>query len=674
MKTLSAHALVEAIWHERIAPSCLDDFLLSGLEAAAEIRLNLTDVWTPHLSVHPSTPTERRAYLSDLAPTLLLDGVWLARVAQPATAHKACEAHLFALYRHLSSPAHLPAAPQRLLQAGLIESGWADTLVGCLDASEHPQAASIWYLPALQLALLHRPRRFLPELLGFTLAHQQMDGQWWHQVLPPGMDHWIQQRIAGQDTRRRLIGQAIAECPLRTQADFQNRLARGQRLYHSGFAPLIAGTAARLQAVPTRQEAVRDLIQRKRAYAVGYHGRVMLEGRSLDEWLEEHGHTTEWLEWLARSTYTDKACPEGSRLLKAMQFGGPMFGVFSPAEQHVWAEWMSESAEVIRLTPPQHTDVWAVDFPPTVKEQGRRYGSCRELYRPLLDTETPLAIPAAAKTVVQRFLRRGDWLSHVPGRRPFPRQYTAEQLHHYIHQTHLSELKRYRPLAASPGISLEFCRYALVQLAPAILIDGAWLIGLNAYGGALDQPREDLLRIYADEIGAGCVEWNHPNVYRRLLDSQNVHLPPFDSDDFARATCFMDAAFELPVYLLSIGWQAEQYFPELLGLNLAIELSGLGAMYLRAIDILEHYGIDPTLFRLHLSIDNPASGHTALAERAIRTYMDNQRRQLGAAAMALVWKRVRRGYHSLNAATLGLLGGLAWRYQMGHRRGSSGLC
>ncbi|MFM8441840.1 MAG: iron-containing redox enzyme family protein, partial [Methylococcus sp.] len=145
-------------------------------------------------------------------------------------------------------------------------------------------------------------------------------------------------------------------------------------------------------------------------------------------------------------------------------------------------------------------------------------------------------------------------------------------------------------------------------------------------------------------------------------------LPAFDSEAFARHPGLLDTAFDIPVYLLAMGLFGAHYRPEQLGLNLAIELSGLGAGYLRAIDILRHHGMDPTIIQLHLSIDNLASGHAAWAREAIVLHLDEVRRLGGDTALAAAWRRVWLGYQSLQAASLGLTAGILGRYAL-HRLG-----
>jgi hypothetical protein len=245
-------------------------------------------------------------------------------------------------------------------------------------------------------------------------------------------------------------------------------------------------------------------------------------------------------------------------------------------------------------------------------------------------------------------------------------EYSPESLRRFVHELHGAQLERYQPLKGTPKVDKAFCRWTVLQLAPAILVDGAWLAGIPSAAEMLGDQGRHLLKIYADELGSGHPERNHPNVYRRLLESLDLDVPPFDSEAFANHPGFLNAAFDIPVYLLAIGLQAGCYFPELLGLNLAIELSGLGASYMRAIDILRHHGIDPAIIQLHLSIDNPASGHAALARSAVELHLEETRRREGPEVMQAIWRRIWWGYRSLNIVSLSLGARISARYVM-HR-------
>ena len=348
-----------------------------------------------------------------------------------------------------------------------------------------------------------------------------------------------------------------------------------------------------------------------------------------------------------------------------MDFGGPMFGVFSPEERRLCLEWIEQPEAGVPAgarpaaasgTPPQsRTNGPSPPLRgafPGGRRAAERAGP-RRLYTTLLRAESPADCPPAAIAFAERILRRARWLGlwhPAPWRGP----YSPEAFRRSLETLHCLELERYRPLAGPPTIGKEFCRWAILQFAPAVLVDGCWLAGMAIAPDRLDETGRELLAIYADELGNGRPERNHANVYRKLLASLGFELPPFDSEAFALDSRFLDAAFDLPVYLLAIGSSVQRYFPELLGLNLAIELSGLGAGYLRAIDLLRYHGIDPTILQLHLSIDNLSSGHAARARDAIQLYLDEAGRHGGRPAVRLEWRRIRTGYLSLTAAVLPL--------------------
>ena len=168
----------------------------------------------------------------------------------------------------------------------------------------------------------------------------------------------------------------------------------------------------------------------------------------------------------------------------------------------------------------------------------------------------------------------------------------------------------------------------------------------------MDTPTLKLWRTYLDELGDGHTEWNHPNVYRRLLDSQRIPIAAFDQPAFIEDARLIDAAFRLPAYLMSVALLSRDFLPEILGLNLAIETSGLGHHYLSAIRTLKAHDIDPSIIELHLSIDNLSSGHSRWALEAITHYLNDLDQRGGYALVTNSWSRIRQGYASLSTATL----------------------
>ncbi len=63
--------------------------------------------------------------------------------------------------------------------------------------------------------------------------------------------------------------------------------------------------------------------------------------------------------------------------------------------------------------------------------------------------------------------------------------------------------------------------------------------------------------------------------------------------------------------------------PEVLGLNLAMELSGVGGTYRRARLALKEYGFSTRFVDIHNTVDNVATGHSAWAADAIDTYLSS---------------------------------------------------
>ena len=598
---------------------------------------------------------QRTFMLRALAPLGLLEGIWLGRVASPASGHLPLQNRLLGLYTDfmgLDNPALSPALRYR---ARLTQAGISLPLINSPDFFQHPDFPDGVLRFALNhLTFFHRPDRYFPELMGYTLAYLSRE--------PDELDdpEWSVRR-------RRHLNAITADIP--DASLNQERLQAGHALYIQAHAQAYRQLSALIgQPAPTAETRMAAILRAKLPHAIGYHAGVRLEDRSLDAWLSDHQEQPEAvLQALRRSSWVNTACPSASRLIKAMDFGGAMFGVFSQEEQEAAKDWITDPAGRPDSAPSASGRQPLTDnFPetpetPSPPPRTQKCLSVRQLYTALLQCESPVDVPDDARRHVNRILRRTrlwTWLRA----KPTPFAYSPEALAGFVTEHHRAELARYRPLPGPPKVDKLFCHWAMLQLTPALLVDGAWLAGITGAAEALDTADRHLLKIYLDELGEGRPAWNHPNVHRKLLASQGIQLPDFREESFARHPEFRDAAFDLPVYLLAMGLLAEERRPEILGLNLAIEMSGLGSSYLRAIDILRYHGMDPTLIQLHLSIDNPASGHAARARDAIALYLDAIRLREGHAAMDTNWRRIWLGYRSLNVATFSLAATLVFRY------------
>lgn len=181
--------------------------------------------------------------------------------------------------------------------------------------------------------------------------------------------------------------------------------------------------------------------------------------------------------------------------------------------------------------------------------------------------------------------------------------------------------------------------YFLRQVAPTKLVDGSWLYGLCAYA---DNPRlSDLVVTYLEELGNGDAGKNHVTLYRGLLSRYG--LDPVDD--------VPDGHYEQGLVQLALGWNAQEFLPEIVGFNLAYEQLPLHLL-ISAYELNE-LGIDPYYFTLHVTVDNSDTGH---ARRACQAALDAAPRMDDGGEY---WRRVRAGARlgDLGVSTLDVIQG-----------------
>jgi hypothetical protein len=147
--------------------------------------------------------------------------------------------------------------------------------------------------------------------------------------------------------------------------------------------------------------------------------------------------------------------------------------------------------------------------------------------------------------------------------------------------------------------------FFLKSVAPTKMVDGAWLYGMLQRWQ--DTRFTSLIRIYLEELGEGLPEKNHVVLYRKLLASQECACHDDLSDEY----------YVQGVLQQALGYHAEHFLPEILGFNLGYEQLPLHLL-ITAYELNE-LGIDPYYFTLHVTVDNPHTGH---AKRAIEALYD----------------------------------------------------
>jgi hypothetical protein len=624
-------------------------------EALAEAVLAETapplSVWLEASAPSLGDPQEfAAAALAFHAPLGLSEGSWLQAVALAGNGHRASVAALFAAYLALLGE-DATDSPATAYRAALTRTGVDLPRVdGERFAHDLRIGEPALTFASLQLALGMHSMERLPEILGYTFAYLRSDAPWRLLALPPARRAAV---LADMDAHaRRALVALMAET---ADADaLPARVWSGAVLYRKAEAAYRAAWSAFTARKSDVAEQVAELFRRKAPYARGYHGAVDLGGRPLDAWFADRPFdAARFLAALAASPFL--AGTAGARPFDRLTgFGGPMFGVFDTHELALIDAWCDRGKPVVganlfarddsrnsrsafqpRSKPPRPgANVFA-------RADAARELSTRALYHKLLSGQLTKAIVEQARRWVERQLPRGGW----------PFDYTPQALAQWVDHQYARRAVVHRPFAGRAKLTRKEYVWGIRQFAPLILVDGCWLQHMGEAVWQGDGMRRWLFRIYADELGAGRVERNHPNVYRALLDSVGVKLPDFDRLEFAHSADLLDAAFEPAVYLLAISLFPRRYLPEILGLNLAIELSGLGGQYLRLADELRHWGIDPAIVTLHQSIDTLAGGHAALAVEAIQAHLDEVAASAGEAAVIEHWRRIGQGYRSLESAT-----------------------
>ncbi|RYU59383.1 iron-containing redox enzyme family protein [Methylolobus aquaticus] len=649
--------------------------LLSMARAALETRLAKL---VKRDSKRPATPAGpgSSAGVDDLRyllPWLAGAGAELCRIAQAATGHRQAHALLFGIYVRCFAP----GSPSDQLRAAAqaADDSQPATAGGVVDSASELLHEAVF----LRLGLGCFPVAFFPEILGYALAELRSAAPQCEGLRDVTREHAgvleiLQTQVRCLQGERPVLAAAWKAARRsatgQTRSLLNARMVRGIALYQSLTEQAWQALEAHRHDAVDVIGAMRRLLLSKAPFATGYHGGVMIGGRSLDAWFADQPFQTDaLLSALAASAWIDREVPERSHLLSLFRFGGPMFGVLTADEEATLRAWLAGLRRPV--SDPTYKIPMAVESgdraaaggggaPQVVAEVGvgalvrrdaRRLRTVpRGLFHALVNPEEqqPGAFCSARRYIERCLQRVARDLWHRCDRFPYSEA---------TFETWLNALYRRQTDSASPKprsvpkLPRGAYVFGIEQLAPAVLVDGCWLQRVDGLARVSPGVARRLTTIYADELGSGNVVQNHPWIYRRLLVSLGIDCPAVDSIDFPSSPRFLDAAFELPALLLSISVHTHRFLPELLGLNLAIEVSGLGASYGRVARDLEYWGIDAQIVRLHQSIDNLASGHAALARDTIVVHLRQVRGLGGEAAEQEHWQRIQRGYDLLRVVT-----------------------
>ncbi|MFA5493749.1 MAG: iron-containing redox enzyme family protein [Porticoccaceae bacterium] len=215
----------------------------------------------------------------------------------------------------------------------------------------------------------------------------------------------------------------------------------------------------------------------------------------------------------------------------------------------------------------------------------------------------------------------GDWVAASSRK-------VADQYSEYLAARRDGAPRRYFKLRSQ---ALAF----ITKVAPTKLVDGSWLYGvLRRWTDIGVQP---LIRTYLEELGSGDAERNHVSLYKRLLASQGCELADGLDDIY-----YLQGAVQL-----ALGYNAEQFMPEVIGYNLGYEQLPLHLL-ISAYELRE-LAIDSYYFSLHVTIDNASTGHAQQAVQAALESMPADGEEF--------YRRLRQGYrlNDLGAGSLAII-------------------
>ena len=644
---------------------CAYDFISQKLKAIESIYSSslisnyceekLASLQSPDITPitnHLLTQDNLKFCINQSAAILLTQPCWLQNISRTAFSQTETSIQLISLYLQLTRTEQQNDSLLELYRSLLLANGIKlPTLHSYSYSQQSDIITEIFDFAALQLALARFPRVLLAEILGYTLACSQM---------PTLIDvcfpnHQLQSNYF--KLRHKKMEQqipALLQCITKYLALFPRqeqqlwlRIQNGFWLYHQQMQCCRDKINHTLTNLLSPQQAVAQLFNKKAMAAIGHHQKIELDGISLDKWFSEMpANSQAFLQALKKSGYVDRQKPEDSSLLRLFDFKGPMFGILNQHECNILKNWLNEEPAETSQHHIEQSEQAAIPVPPSASFQsGKKYGHLnnRELYYYLINADFFYDVLPFAKHKANKLLK----LTSLFNRLPF-KHYTHEQFDTYIEYLYQHEIEAYQPLQGKPKFSRAAYVWGIEQIAPMILIDGCWIQNSLMLQNINPEICDILFSIYCDEIGNGKLEQNHPYIFQQLLNSLSIQLPPVHSKDFVKHPDFIDSAFDLPAYMLSLSSSPAEFLPELLGLNMAIELSGLGKSYMELVDDWNYWGIDSSIANIHISIDNYASGHTFLAKKAIQLYMDEIMQATGnRSILDRHWQRIYNGYASL---------------------------
>ncbi len=661
-------ALLQAVAGEPVPAPTLSETVRQAREWAeaesAEFEKALTGSAAPEV-----VP----ALLTGSLPMASVLGCWLQNLSAPGVFEDEVHLQLMALLADdigVGRPDASRYAEFRLLLGLQRLTGLA---VEVAELADLPGVGEELYaLPAVLQALSRRSDEFAFELVGIDhlarslgmlpcwsalRAHRPDAVQWDRLDLGAATEH----SELGDPIR--LSSQIVAACAGlgEQQAD---RVAAGAAWFAGALREWSRRVLAGCRQATDPEQAMAALLRARAREGAIYHHDYLLEGRPLSEWMRQaQRDPLPLMRVLAASRLVKPGNAARSVLVNGLVgVRGRMFRIFSPEDLAVLRRWIDQLPPRTDQLATDGTEPSQADPEPSEPRQPLSYptprpgpavgaglgvspADLRHAYFLLQGRALEPRTRAFALDYAQQWLELAEKSLDRP--ESLPSHWTPEGLRPWLLAQHDRHDQQFTG-AAEELPERESVIDSAVQLAPLTLIDGSWLQGYTDLHLASSRVGAPLFQTYWDELGNGRLALNHPKIYRDGLADMGVRLSPTASWEFAHDPRLREESLRLPVYWLCLGKLPITYRPEILGMNLAMELSGVGGSYRSARQFLRHYGYSTRFVDIHNTIDNVSTGHSAWAADAIDSYLRTFGGRHDPDRLAAEWHRIRVGYESLS--------------------------
>ena len=626
--------------------ACADDIAAH----VAKIRADLAATIGSLLDIEPDT---RRAVMRQRAPLSLLGGCWLDVLSQPATQPSVIVNRLYAQHVTQRGGGNPRRSLHYLRRRQMEGAGVYLPEIGAADFLSRADARDLTALHgSFYLALSRLPASFLPELVGV---------------------HYVFHAL-GVDDLLSGLAPMLPEPALREVLAAYLELAGPAELrrLHTGIALVLALEAEHVAMLAelaswhqglSLESKVASIVARHAPFAGGQHAGVRVGDRLLSETFSDPGLDVANFLREFRESRQLRRTPDGlCAFIRAIKFGGPMYGIFDEREAAVFRTWVDtvQAGHRPQIVISANTvgdvraavlaSAIAASSPSDVVTADAGAPSDRELFYRLVNIEHYAnTLPLAAQRAARLFTDAEVLFScGADGRYTDASyfEYSPEALYERAERVYWEKLVHpYQPLEAIPD--RDEVVFLQTTYALGALVDATWIHRVANLGRFERQCDGALFAIYADEMGHGDLRKNHITLIHRALHSMDIALPHIREAAFMDQGDLPDELYGFSLHQMCMALFPDTFYNEILGYNLAIEMFGLGELRLHEIQKLRHYGFDDCYERAHLTIDNISAGHSRQAADIIVSYLDEVRRVLGDTAVQQEWRRVWRGYASL---------------------------